>query len=166
MGNTRWGAQKNLENSLIDFLKEKLEESDAISIFNEEGDEIDLDIRAGFEFNNEARLPLVTVYADSKNSERISIGSNLRAKTYLLAIDIRATDPGMQQDITDWVEEVINDGFPFYKYSPSGNPLNPTKVQDGYTSVEFISNRPLRSGDNVESFEKFRQTIVIDVFIN
>ena len=117
-------------------------------------------------FNNEWTLPVVQIYFDSKLSPRLSIGGNKRQKSYLFILDIRALDKGGQIDLTDWVEETINDGFDFYEYSTnSSQPTVVNKARNGYVSLDFISNLPLKLGDNVETFDKYRQNITISVTI-
>lgn len=158
-------TQTNIENSLVEFLLEELENSGSPFHLNEKGEIVPIDVRIGFEYNNEANLPLITLYADSKTSERAFIGSNRRAKLYLLVIDIRALNVGQQQDLADWVEETINDGFTYYEYDGSVDPLNPVKTKKGYANVDFLTNEPLRLGDNADIFERYRQNITIAVDI-
>lgn len=159
-----WQVQRNLENSFVDFLQSEISTSN-LTVLDNEGNLKTPQIRVGFEADGSWELPVISFYLDSRVSPRLSLGSNKRQKSYLLVIDIRALDIGMQQDLTDWVEETINDGFPYYEYSPSGDPENPTKVQTGYISLAFISSVPVRLGENVDIFEKFRHNITIEIVI-
>lgn len=160
-----WGTEKNIENSLIDFLQSAIN-TGSITVPDIKGDPKSLMVRVGSEFNNDWTLPIITLYTDSRLAPRLTIGSNLRQKDYLIILDIRALDVGMQQDLTDWVETTINDGFPFYEYTPNlSDPDDPNKVQTGYASIEFISNLPIRFGDTAELSDKYRQNITISVFI-
>jgi hypothetical protein len=158
-----WSTERNLENSLIEFLQTQLA---SYTVLDLDGNTKPISVRVGFMPNDTWQLPVVSAYTDSRTTPRLSIGSNAREKNYLLILDIRAFDTGMQQDLVDIVMNKINDGFPFFEYTPNiVAPDNPTKVQTGYASIEFVSNVPVRFGDNVDMMEKFRQNITISAFI-
>lgn len=163
MPNLPWSTERNLENSLIEFLQAEIASGYTVSDLN--GDTKNISVRVGYAVNADWELPVVSAYTDSRTAPRLSIGSNKRQKAYLLILDVRALDTGMQQDLVDLVMDKINDGFPYYTYTPSGDPLNPTKVQTGYVSLQFISNIPLRLGDTVDMIDKFRQNITISCTI-
>jgi len=162
MSNVNWGIERCLENSLVEFLQTQLA---SYTVLDLDGNTKFISIRVGFSPNDDWELPVISAYTDSRNAPRLSIGSNKREKTYLLILDIRAWDSGMQQDLVDLVMTTINDGFPFYTYAPSNDPQDPTKTEDGYVSLDFISNVPLRLGDNVDMIDKFRQNISISCYI-
>lgn len=162
MPNLTWGTERNIENSLIEFLQTQLSSYNVLDL---DGNTKSISVRVGFTPNDTWELPVVSAYADSRTAPRLSIGSNERLNSYLIVMDIRAFDAGMQQDLVDIVIEKLNDGFPYYVYTPSGDPQNPTKVLSGYVSIEFVSNVPVRFGDSVDMIEKFRQNITVSCFI-
>jgi len=165
MANIPWNTQRNLENSLADFLLDAITISSS-TVPDDNGSAKTIDVRVGSEFNDDWTLPIITLYSDSRLSPRLSIGSNLRQKSFLLILDIRALNVGMQQDLTDWLEATINDGFPFYEYSQNlSDPDNPNKTQTGYASIEFVSNLPVRFGETAELPDKYRQNLTISCFI-
>lgn len=165
MGNLPWSTERNIENSLAEFLQDAVDNT-SLTVLDENGSAKPVAIRVGSEFNANWTLPIITLYSDSRSSPRLSVGSNLRLKTFLLIIDIRALDVGMQQDLTDWLETTINDGFPFYEYTPNGSdPLNPNKTRIGLASIEFISNLPVRFGETADLPDKYRQNITISCYI-
>lgn len=165
MANIPWSTERNLENSLADFLLDAISVSSS-TVPDSNGDAKTIAVRVGSEFNDNWSLPVISLYSDSRLSPRLSIGSNLRQKSYLLILDIRALDVGSQQDLTDWLENTINDGFPFYEYSQNiSDPENPNKIQTGYVSIEFVSNLPVRFGDTADLPDKYRQNITISCFI-
>ena len=68
--------------------------------------------------------------------------------------------------LSEWVENTVNDGFPFYEYTPNpGDPANPNKVQTNHASIQFLSNLPLNAGINADIYEKFRQNITMSITI-
>lgn len=165
MSNIPWSIKRNLENSLAEFLQNAIT-NDSLTVIDSKGSEKTIEVRVGKEFNSNWTLPVIALYYDSHQSPRLSIGSNLREKTHLMIIDIRALDEGMQQDLADWVETTINDGFIFYTYSPnSSDPDNPDKDETAYCSLEFLSNVPVNIGDTADLPDKYRQNITISVFL-
>lgn len=166
MANVTWGVSKSLENSFAEFLQDAVT-SASLTVPDGNGNAQTVTVRVGFEFNDDWELPVISVYADTKTATRLSVGSNKRANTFLVIVDIRCLDKGTQLDLTEWLQETVNDGFIYYDYTPNpGNPSNPTKVANGRTSVEFISNIPLRLGENVELFDKWRQNITLSITIS
>jgi len=151
----------NLENSMYEFLVAALA-TDSLTVKDDKGNNKEITVRVGETFNADWSLPTVSLYEDSELAPRGFIGNNRRIKDHLLIIDIRALDSRMRKDLTDWVTDTINDGFPFYEYTQSGDPDNPNKVQTGYVRVDFLFNRPLRLGDTVDMVDKYRQNISIN----
>lgn len=166
MGNLAWQTQRNLENSFAEFLQGVVT-TESLTVLDQNGVSQPVLVRVGFVFNKNWNLPVISIYSDSKVTPRLSIGSNKRQKNYLTVIDIRALDKGSQMDLTDWLESKINNGFDFYEYSPNpSNPSSPIKVQNGHVSIDFVSNVPLRLGENAEFFDKYRQNISLNCWIN
>lgn len=158
-----WQEYSNLENSLYDFLQDVVD-TDTVEVLDDQGNAVPINIRVGETFNTDWNLPVVSFYFDSKQSPRGFIGSSKRIKTYLLILDIRAWNGGQRQDLAEWVETTINEGFPFYEYTVSSDPENPTRILTGHVAVEFVSNLPVRL-DTTDMFEKYRQRISISCFI-
>lgn len=166
MANLDWGQRRNIENSVTDFLQSEIA-SQNLTILDEYGVEKTPQIRVGFQVEDDWEIPMISLYMESKLAPRLSIGSNLRENSYLMIIDVRASNVGGQLDLTDWVTETINDGFDYNEWSPNpGDPNNPTKVKTGRVSIDFISNTPVRFGENVNIFDKYRQNITISVTVN
>jgi hypothetical protein len=165
MAKLEWQKRRNLENSFVEFLQNTIT-TDSVTVIDENGEPQDIDIVAGYKVDADWNLPVISVYMDGKTSPRASIGSNKRQKSYLIIIDVRACDKGMQLDLTEWVEETLNDGFDYNNYQPNvGDPENPITVKEGYVAIDFISNIPLRLGENTDLLDKYRQNITLSVII-
>jgi hypothetical protein len=163
MANIPWSIERNLETSLEEFLNTEVS---GTTVFYK-GVAQPINIRVGNAYKDNWSMPVISVYADSKTSERGFIGSNKRLKSYLMIIDVRALDFGMRSDLTDWVETTINDGFPVYTYTPSvSTPDTPDKVLFGKASIDFLSNAPTRDTQDLNFYEKFRQNLSISVTIS
>lgn len=165
MANVAWGILNNIENSMTEFLQGEIT-SQSLTVPDDKGNPKTPEVRVGFENSGDWSLPVISLYGDQRVSPRGFVGSNLRIQTYLVVIDIRALNIGMQNNLADWLELTINDGFPYYEYQPTiGDPENPTKTLAGYVSLEFISNLPVRLGDTADMFEKYRQNITVSCYI-
>lgn len=159
----KWDSIGNLENSLYEFLKSEIQ-SNSIQILDDNGVIKDLTVRVGDKFDNEWTLPVIQIYHDSNPSAlRLSVGSNLRDTRYLIILDIRANNATNRQNITDWVVDTINEGFPYFEYTPNGN--NPTKVQNGRISFDYVTNQKVILGEDVSIYDKYRQRISISCWI-
>lgn len=157
-----WGVRRNLENSLVAFLQAQMGSD---TVFHK-GQNLTIDIRVGFAVEDDWRMPNISVYLDTRTAPRGFIGNNKRLKSYLMIIDIRGFDDGMRSDLSERLSETINDGFDLFTYSPnSSDPLDPNKVLSGKVSVAFVSDNPIRSTENADQFEKYRQNISVSLTI-
>lgn len=165
MANVAWGILNNIENSLVEFLQAAIT-TETLTVPDDKGNPKTPEVRVGFENDGNWELPVISLYGDQRTSPRGFVGSNKRLNAYLIVIDVRALHIGMQNNLTDWLQKTVNDGFPYYEYVPNiSDPDNPTKTLAGYVSLEFISNLPVRLGDTADMFEKYRQNITISCFI-
>lgn len=157
-----WQRRRNIENSFAEFLQTQ---SSGVTVFYK-GTDTSIDIRVGNAVQDSWKLPNISVYMDTKTAIRSFIGNNKRLHTYLMIIDVRAFDDGMRSDLAEWVTDTINEGFDYYEYSPnSGSPDNPNKILAGKVSLEFISDTPLRTGQDADSFDRHRQNISVSLTI-
>ena len=157
-----WQVRRNLENSLVEFLQTQIA---GTTVFHK-GKNLEIDIRVGHTPQDDWKMPNISVYQSTRSAPRGFIGSNKRLKGYLMIIDIRAFDDGMRSDLTELVTDTINDGFDVFNYSPNiADPQNLIKVASGKASVEFITDTPVRSTENANQFEKYRQNISVNLTI-
>ena len=157
-----WDVRRNLENSLVDFLKTK---AVGVTLFFK-GAENSIDVRVGNAPQDSWKLPNISVYLDTRTAPRGFVGSSKRLKSYLMIIDIRALDDGMRSDLAEFVTNNINDGFDFFDYQPnSSTPNSPTKTLSGKVAVEFITDNPIRSVIDADLFDKYRHNISVSLTI-
>jgi hypothetical protein len=150
-----WGTITNLESSLEDFLKQE-----ALN------DGINVSVRVGQKVDANWTLPSIQIYLDYKLKPRLELGSNLRMTRYLMILDIRATNNFERLNLADWVETVINDGFPFCDYNrDSQNPDNPVKTLRGHVGFDYVTSQALDFGDDVDSYDLYRYRITINAWI-
>jgi len=158
MSTLLWSRQRNLENSWADFMQDIIDTQSLTVPDPETGKALPIVIVVGFPKSDECTLPVISGYVDGKNSPRLSIGSNCRQDEFLMIMDIRGIDIGSQIDLTDFLQEAINDGWTYFEYTSDGA-NDPIKVEKGHVSIEFLSNTPIRLGDDADLFEKYRQNI-------
>jgi hypothetical protein len=154
-----WGYTRNLENSLCEYLNTELV-SDEIKDKNG----VQILARIGRKEDNDWQLPVITLYADTKQSPHLFVGNTETFDTDLIIIDIFATSNGERSDLADWVKDKVKGGFTYYTYTPSAEtPDSPTKVAGRLLSVEFISNAKVKLGQNVPVEDQHRHRISINV---
>ena len=162
-----WKKITDIENSLIDFIQSGIT-VDSLQLLDSNGIAQNVNIYAGRELNNNWNLPLIQIYFDSNpDLSRLEIGSNKRLKSWLIIIDIRTLLPGQETNLANWTEELINDGFPVYTYTPNSlNPQVPVKSLLGHARVDFITSALVPVFDDSDVFDKYRYRIGIKVWIN
>lgn len=162
-----WQIAANIENSIIEFLRDKVH-NQSLQLLDCNGVAQNVNVYAGRELNNNWNLPLIQIYLDSKpDVQRLAIGSNKRLRSWQVIIDIRTLLPGQESNVADWVEDVINDGFTVYDYTPnSANPEIPAKVELGFGRVDFVSSLPVPEFDDADKFDQNRYRITIKIWMN
>lgn len=159
-----WQLYRNLENSLQYFLETEVSND---GVADENG--VNVPVVVGRRHDQSWTIPIIAVYIDGENSpERLEIGSNRRARTYLLIIDVFANNEGERLDIAAWITNKLKDGFRYYSYSPNlSNPESPTKTEGGLANIEtFISNTRVDLGQDVNAFDAHRHRISFEVWIS
>lgn len=162
-----WRTITNLENSLIDHLRDKII-ADDVKLLNDRGVAQTVNVYAGRELNDRWVLPLIQVYFDSKpDNKRLEIGSNQRLTSYLIIIDVRTLLPGQESNIGQWVEEILSDGVDFYDYeTDSTKPDNPIKYLIGHVQVDFFSSTLVPMYDDMDIFDKNHYRLACKCWIN
>jgi len=162
-----WQIGTNIENSIIEFLRDKVT-AQSLQLLDVNGAAKTVNVYAGRELNNEWALPLIQIYLDSKpDANRLEIGSNKRLRSFQVIIDIRTLLPGQETNLADWVEAEINNGVTIYDYTPNpSNPEAPTKVILGHGRVDFISSLPVLGYDDADQYDQNRYRITAKIWIN
>lgn len=157
-----WQTYRCIENSLKDFLTTKVSD-DSVTDING----VAVPIRVGRKEDNDWTLPCITFYLDNETAERAFVGSNQRLNSYLIIIDIFATNEGERLDLAQWLKDTINDGFRYYTYTPSASTPNvPTKVAGGLVNINFLTNSRVALGQNVDKEDAHRHRISVTTWIS
>jgi len=157
-----WGKHKHLEYSISKFLESQL---DGVQVYDKFGTLKDISFTVGKQESDDWQLPNVNFFIDSIDSPRAELGSNLREDKYTVIVDIRALDDGMRIDIAAFLSEIINDGFPYFEYTPTGTE-NASETASGYVGLNFLTNRKVDLGNDVELMDRFRHRISLQLWID
>jgi len=157
-----WRTSRNIENSLYVFLTDQVDENSVTDSNN-----VNIPIRVGRKVSKDWTLPCITIYLDDKTSERAEVGSNNRLKSYLIIMDIYATNEGERLDLSDWLEETVNNGFRYFSMLPStSGPQTPIQTACGLVEVNFVTNARVALGQNVDPEDAHRHRISINTWIS
>ena len=162
-----WQISTNIENSLIDFLRDKVSTA-SLQLLDSNGVAKTVNVYAGRDLNNAWNLPLIQVYLDSKpDAGRLEIGTDKRLRSFQVIVDTRTLLPGQETNLGDWVETVLNNGLTIYDYTPnSSNPEAPSKTAIGHGRIDFVTSMPVPSYDDADVFDQNRYRITLKVWVN
>ena len=150
-----WGETKNLEYSIIQFLRE------AATVQG-----INLQFRAEKVPDENWKLPVVQVYYFSIVPGRLEIGSNIRFDTHIIMIDIRCDDTVTPVDVADWISKTLNDGCPYYEFTPNpSDPDHPHQTQTGNCLMDVFTSLAVNLGDDVDLYDKYRHRMQLKFWI-
>lgn len=153
---------RNMEASLIDYIKENLELSGWTNI----------NIVKTFNQAYREDLPVICIRVPDENSRRLEIGSNRLLRSFSIYIDIFANDDGFKLDFTDWLVDLLKDGCPYYEYTTTRDNneneviTSENKVRNGWIEISrFTANRNIELGIDADKYDKHRRFIAILVYI-
>jgi len=157
-----WQLYRCLENSLKDFLDQKITD-DSVTDING----VNVPVRVGRKNDDNWTLPCISLYVESETLERFEIGSNNRDDRQLIIIDIYATNEGERLDLAKWLSTTINNGWRYYSYTPNiATPESPDKVAGGLVNVDFLTNTRVNLGQNTDEIDAHRHRVTINVWIS
>ena len=160
-----WQTQTNIENSIAKFLIAQIS-SESIQLLDQNGEAVNVSVRIGRELNKNWNLPLIQLYVDSKISDPLEIGSNNQLKDYLVIIESRVLFPGQDSNLAEWLEEKIENGMPYYKYTVNvADPDVPTETASGRINLSFVASNPVLLGEDVDLYDKYRYRTTIKCWL-
>jgi len=160
-----WGVQSNIEASIVKFLEAQIL-SQSLQLLNQNGEASDVTVRVGRTVNSDWDLPLIQLYADSKYSVPLEIGSNNQLKDYLVIIECRTLLPGQETNLAEWLEDLIKNGMTYYTYTVNvGFPDAPTETDSGHINLSFVSSNPVNTGDDADLYDKNRYRTTIKCWL-
>ena len=135
---------RNIEASLIDFLKDSLESTWT-----------NVNVEKSFAKIYSLSLPSICVKAERTDYDPAEIGNNKKVRSVQVIVDIFATDDGMRLDLKDFLVEILQDGCDYYEYT--------TKKTGRVTNVESATTngriRIMNIDDNAVDFDVDRDKL-------
>jgi len=161
-----WDEISNIENSLLEFLRNTITSS-SLQMLDQNGVAKNVNAYLGRNLGN-WNMPLIQIYCDSTpDANRLEIGSNKRLRSRQMIIEIRTLLPGQETALGSWVEEKINNGVTIYDYTPNSlNPEVPAKSILGHGRVDFISSLPVLGYDDADVYDQNRYRITAKIWLN
>ena len=158
----KYRPTRNIEASLIDYIRVKLEESNWLNI----------NVEKSFVRAYKVQLPVILVRVSTTTYTRLEIGNNSMLRNPLIFIDIFGSDEGNKLDLKDWLIETLKNGFPYYEYTiekqeDGGKVVR--KDKKGYVSVRSITETEIFAGvdkSTLDEHDRFRMLLTISARLN
>jgi len=153
---------RNIEASLIDFIKIKLEEDGWKSI----------NVEKSFARVYKLQLPVILIKVPTTNYEKLEVGSNIILRNPVIYIEIFGSDDGNKLDLKDWVIDTIKNGFDYYEYTiekqeDGGKVTRKDKV--GYVFIRRITETEVNLGvdkSSLDEHDRYRTLLTINATLN
>jgi hypothetical protein len=110
-------------------------------------------------------LPVVCIRLASTENGQLEVGSTTLDSSYNIIIDIFAKSDGQRLDLADFIVDKLKDCWTYYTYShPSNTNETLEKVAVAkIRTVNWVEDNKLDFFDTVESRDRFRHVISVDV---
>jgi hypothetical protein len=153
--------QRNIEQSMIDKIKDKLEDSGwkGISV-------VKTFPRKSPQCYIHSDLPFILVNVISQESPRLEVGSKKYINTYTVYIRLFGANDGQREDLTDWLVEFLECDIEYFEYTYEKGVFI-SKDPQGRISINRISRneREYVNTENVEEEDRYRQLIAIQCYL-
>ena len=126
----------------------------------------DIRVEKAFAKVYNGELPCIAINVIKRIPAIKEIGSKQTLKIFELEFRIFATSDGQRLDLSDFLQETIEQDFDYFSYTITGGVIS-AKVLNGRIIVRrFLSNKKeLINTENLEKEDKFRHIISVEVFV-
>jgi len=149
---------RNLEASIIDFLKDGLE-----SFWQ------NINIEKSFAKVYELSLPTICVKAEDTLYDKIQIGDNSFEREVTVIIDLFCNSDGQRLDLKDKLIKILKEGCQYYEYETKKQgrtTIIENKTQNGRIRILKIIDTPVNfdtEKDKLDEHDKFRHRLTINI---
>lgn len=153
MANT-YRISRNLEASLIDYLKDELITAQWSNI----------NVEKTFAKVYDLSLPTVCVRCGVASHDKVEIGGNATVRTAQILVDIFSTSDGQRLDLKDFLIEKIKIGLPYYEYIIVNGQVQ-SKTQNGRIRVITIDDTPIDfdvDKEKLDTHDRYRHLLTLD----
>lgn len=154
---------RNIEASLIDFLKAQFASANWSNISVEKSFSRAQEIAAKMDISTNAAV--VCVRASDTNRKRAQIGSDSLIRSELVLVDVFATSDGQRLDLVDFIISELKSGCAYYEYKTDKNSTE-EKTQKGRVTINSFDDKPVNFDTDKSSLEvqdRFRHLISLTV---
>lgn len=152
----KYRESRALEASLIDFITTELTKSGWTGI----------NVVKGFPQDYKGKIPLIGVEALEKRNQTLEIGSKTKIKYRNIKIRIFANDDGQRLDLSDWLDDLLENDVPYYEYTITKGAVSDKILKGKIEILTILENRKeLQNTENLEHEDKFRHVIVYETRI-
>lgn len=159
MAELKWSENSNIENSLYDYFKSKIE-TENITVRDNNGSLVIPEVTVSRKFDDSWNLPIVALRETTVIAPVIFVGTTKTDRTYLVVIDIFCQNETQKKNFTAWLRDKLEPGFPYYEWVPNGN--TPAKTLKGTVSVSFVTDTEVNLGEDASDIDKYRHRISVN----
>ncbi len=145
---------RNLEASIIDFLREQLEMQWT-----------GVKVCKTFARIYDIELPSICIRVGTTTHEKVELGGDATIRTPNILIDIFATSDGQRLDIKDFLIEKLKSGLPYYDYIISNGTVT-SKTANGRIRVLDIDDTPIDfdvDKNSLDTHDRFRHLLTLSI---
>ena len=146
---------RNLEASLIDYIKEELISASWNNVSTEKS----------FAKIYDISLPSICVRLSDTTHDHAEVGTDATIRTPLIILDIFAKDDGGRLDIKDFLVSILKSGCPYYEYTITNGAIQ-SKVQNGNIRVINITDTVVNLGidkADLDVHDRYRHNLALSV---
>jgi hypothetical protein len=147
---------RNIEASLIDFIKEELTTDGWI----------DIRVEKSFSEVYTGTLPCICINVLEINPTKLEIGSKTNLKYFTVNIRIFATSDGQRLDLSDWLLDELEDDVDYYSYTVT-NGVVVEKVLIGKIVITrwFDNRKELINTEILEKEDRYRHLLSFECIV-
>ena len=148
---------RNLEASLIDFLKIELNEDGWTGI------NVEKSLK-----QSQIKIPVILIYVQDVDPQQKEIGSGDYLRFPTVIIRIFADNDGQRLDLADWILEKLEDNIEYYEYVVTNGAVSSKNLAGNIVIRKIIRNEKELSNTNPEVLEKedrYRHRIEVSIFV-
>ncbi len=152
---TQYRTSRNLEASIIDFIKDKLNA----------GGWSNINVEKTFARVYEQDPPSICIRLSDTIWATAEVGSNSQTRNPLILIDLFCPNDGIRLDLKDFLISELKSGLPYYEYTILAGVVQ-SKNQNGRIKVTSISDTPIDLGVNKSALDvrdRYRHLISLSV---
>lgn len=148
-------VSRNIEASLIDFIKEELVNASLSNV----------NVEKTFARVYDIDLPTICIRLMDTTHRKVEVGTESTVRTPLVILDIFATSDGNRLDLKDFLISILKSGCPYYEYTIANGTVQ-SKTQNGRIRVTAFTDTGVDLGidkSNLDVHDRYRHSITLTI---